>query len=116
MTTPDVEAYPFTFAVQATADANGNATVQAGPSKANEDWTVTSQHVTNPGPRVPEVLTYKDFVAQAGFLEGTTRGTQDNSDTSIDLLTGQILIWVWSGCSVGTVCGVTIRGTRNIAV
>lgn len=91
-------------------------TIQLGPSVTNESWDIEHQSVSNPGPLIPEVLVYKNVIAPSGFIEGTLNGISGMSDTSISLLRGEVLYYVWTNCSPGTTCNVTVRGNKSYAV
>jgi hypothetical protein len=91
-------------------------TIQFGPYTANESWDVEHQSLSNPGPLIPEVLVYKNVVAPSGFIEGTLNGINGMSDTSISLMRGEVLYYVWTNCSPGTLCQVTVRGTKDYAI
>lgn len=107
---------PLGNAGQATADASGNATISMGPSAVNESWSVSQHRVSNPGPNIPTLNVYKNFIAPAGFVANTTQALNNTSETAVDLGPSEQLFYVFAGCSPGTVCTVHITGSRNINV
>lgn len=107
--------YPFFVGTSGIANSAGEVVLRLGPTKANEEWTIEHQSVSNPGPRIPEVNVYKNFVADSAFIEGTINGKSGSSDTLINLMTGEIVLYVWTGATPGTLCTVNVRGTRTIA-
>lgn len=94
----------------------GTVTLSLGPEKSNESWSIDHQSVNNPGPLIPEVLVYKNVIAPSGFVEGTLNGISGMSDTVISLLNGERLYYVWTNCTPGSSCTLTVRGTKTYAV
>ena len=63
---------------------------------------VTGQSVsTSTATKVPTTKVYRNFVAQANYIEGSYTGSNDSSDTRIPLQAGESLICVWAGGDPG---------------
>lgn len=106
---------PLTEGKQATADANGRAVVTLQPLRAGEDWHITRSSVFNAGTvKTPSCTTYRGIESPTTVIEGTYSGRLDSSDTPIELRNGERLLFVFSGCDVGSNCSATVDGTRTV--
>lgn len=106
--------YPFFKGNQANANSIGLATIIMGPVVANEDWHITHMEVNNPGPNIPTVVVYKNVIAPSGFVDQTINGLFGNSDTIVDLIASETVIFVWTRCTPLTACNITLRGERYV--
>jgi hypothetical protein len=100
-------------AESAIAGADGRATVQLGPSRAFEDWTLESVAVFSNSVLQSQARVYRDSEAPSRFLGGTYDGNNDSAVAKTFLSTGQSVVVVWSGCTVGAQCTVTLNGLRR---
>jgi hypothetical protein len=100
---------------QATADASGRAVITFQPLRSGEDWHITRSSIQNAGAvNTPECRTYRGIESNTTLIEGTYNGSLDSYDTVIDLRNGEPLLFVFSGCDVGSRCSATIDGTRTV--
>ena len=105
---------PLSKEVQAVANAAGSATLSLGPTLYGDEWQVESEMVQNTTPSTstnsPRAVMTIAGVAQAG----TFTGVQDDAAKVATLRQGQVVKVVWSQCDPGSVCTLSLYGTRTI--
>lgn len=111
-----IQALPFVYALSAVA-TDGTAQIQMGPDKVNEGWRIAQRIVKNTGaPIIPTVAAYRNAVADSFFIDQTINGLFGTSEDAIDLQSTEKIIFVWAGCTLGSTCTVTVRGSRLVDV
>jgi hypothetical protein len=95
----------------AVVDSTGAATVDLGP--AGCDWVITSLSVaTDSTSGTPTAKVYRNTVGPSGYIEGTTTGNGDTSNTRHVLADGDRLYTVWAGATVGARATVRVIGAQ----
>lgn len=108
---------PLNASAQATADANGNATVFLyGSPTAGSTWTVkrmtTSVNGNGATPQsVINLVTYTNSVSETNRRDATSSAAQDTSETDIPLQASEFIIGVYTGAPPGSICTLTVTGT-----
>lgn len=109
-------------AVTVTADASGAARASIGPDtgRGPARWTVTQVSVRNENsarrgqPPIPTCNTYENTEDAGGWLGGTYDGSFDtDSELSLDLSRGQVVIAVWAGAQAGDRLTLSVTGTKE---
>lgn len=95
------------------ADANGRAVARISNLVAFEWWKVTRWTVSSTSTAETEARVYRNHESPSNFIEGTYSGRQDASDTNQVIGSGEHLVCVWSGATVGSRCVFTINGERG---
>lgn len=97
----------------ATVLADGTATVELKPNGL-EKWHIsklavmTSSNVLEPTARV-----YLGSISPTNLMDGTTTGSLDSSETTLDLQQSQPLYCVWSGADIGALATLSVFGTKE---
>lgn len=106
---------PIYESATAQADASGTAIARLGPQRAFEKWQVSSisvQATSNINQSTAKV--YRGARANSRLVNGTYSGNFDTDpDANILLQSGEYLVIVWEAADVGSICTVTIQGTRE---
>jgi len=94
-----------------TADSTGRAVCRVQPMRYGEEWRITRMTVQSTSSTlVPIAKVYRGSEAASNLIDGTWTGTQDTSDTSIRLMSGESLVCVFSGGDVGSQCTFNVFG------
>ena len=102
---------PLSESASAIADASGTARISIGPLRSFERWEIASTTVANTGTAlVPTVRVYRGGEAPSRLIDGSYTGTLDTSDTAYTLLSGEKVLAVFTGASIGTQCTLTVEG------
>lgn len=105
---------PLSESASGIADATGTARVSLGPLRSFETWNIASTTVANTGTAlVPTVKLYRGAEAPSRLIDGTFTGTLDTTDIAYKLRSGDKVVAVFTGASVGTQCTVTVEGTAT---
>lgn len=97
------------------ADANGRAVARVQPLRYGEEWRITRMTVQSTSSTlVPTALVYRGSEAASNLIDGTWTGTQDTSETSIRLVSGETLVCVFTGGDVGSQCTFNVFGERVV--
>jgi hypothetical protein len=105
---------PLSESASGITDANGECRVSLGPLRSFEVWNVISTTVANTGTAlVPTAKLYRGGEAPSRLIDGTYTGTLDTTDTAYSLRSGEKVVAVFTGASVGTQCTVTVEGTAT---
>lgn len=100
--------------LRATADASGRAAASAGPQRYGERWTVTSMATLSDSTSESSLRVYKGSEAPFNIVATSYSGNQDTAGgSSLMLVNGDLLVAVWSNCSSGASCTLTIQGERS---
>jgi hypothetical protein len=95
-------------------DANGNGTVTLAPSNSHEDWTINNTVVqVSSNVNEPQCRTYVGAPTTNNIQDTTYTGSNDSSDTVIQVSAGTYFTVVWSGGDVGARASVSISGTAQ---
>lgn len=96
-----------------TADANGRAVTRVQPMRYGEEWRVTRMTVQSTSTTlVPTAKVYRGSEAASNLIDGTWTGTQDVSELSVRLMSGEALVCVFTGGDVGSVCTFNVFGEK----
>jgi hypothetical protein len=99
----------FSRTAQVVLDASGGG--QASIFPPGMDWVINLSTVsTSTAVKVPTANVYRNFIAQANFVEGSYTGSNDSSDTRIVLHAGEALICVWTGGDPGATAAFRVSG------
>lgn len=105
---------PLNESARGTADATGNARVLIGPKTYGIKWDINNIAVTSTSTTESECTMYRNVQTDTALIDGTPNGNGDVSPTSgLILLSGENLLFVWTGASVGAICTVTITGVLD---
>jgi len=97
--------------VQATADANGKASVSSGPRKFGETWNVTLFATTTNSVSETQLRIYRGVESDTALVASTYSGNQDTASGNPVLVPSQDkLVFVWTGADPGSICSCRIEG------
>lgn len=102
----------FTRAASAVLDANGDGQAEISPDGGHWRITTTSVRVST-HTRQPEANLYKGSVSDTGWIEGSSSGWRDTSDTTHLLAPGERLIATWHGGDPGAVATLRVEGWQG---
>lgn len=103
--------YPLLEYVQATADADGRATVATGPHKFGESWTIKSMNTTTNSVAESQLRIYRGVESDSALVASSYSGNQDTAGGSeIPVPAQDKLVFVWTGCDPGAQCTCRIEG------
>jgi hypothetical protein len=107
---------PMQESGRATADSSGVATVRLGPRRAFETWAIESVAIESTSTLIPELREYLGDAVPSRLTGSSRAGDLDSgvNPNPIQLLSGQDIVYQWTGCTVGAICQVTITGTKNV--
>jgi hypothetical protein len=119
-----VTSTPLRESQSAVVGVSGRALAIVQPMRAFERWDITRVTVACTSTTlVPTCRVYRSSEAPSNLIEGSFSGNQDSSDTRTLLESGESLVAVWEGQTVGTagadvgsVCTLTIEGKAIRAV
>lgn len=101
--------------LRATADGNGVARASTQPPRYGEEWTVTGMATTSDSTTDCELRVYKGGEFASGLVANSYAGRGDSAGGSpVKVLFGQELTAVWTGCTPGAQCTLTIQGERTV--
>jgi hypothetical protein len=100
---------------QTVLDGSGNGIVLFGPSLYGEEWTVTRTGVLTSSAAIttaaiPQVQLY----VASRFIDGTYTGSNNTSDTTYQVHSGQQIQVTFLGGQPGDTATVSVSGTRNL--
>lgn len=105
---------PLSKQATGVANAAGVGTAAIGPTLYGDRWDVTTAMVQNTTP-VTSANSPQAVLTAAGVPQaGTYSGAQDSTDLAATLRQGQTVSVTWTGCDPGTLCTLTVYGTRTI--
>lgn len=105
---------PLYESASAIAGADGIARVSLGPLRSFEQWEITNTTVSSASiSLVPTARLYRGGEAPSRLIDGTYTGTLDTTDTRYTLRSGEKVLAVFTGASVGAQCTVTVEGTAT---
>jgi len=101
---------------QVTADANGVAMVAIGPKIAFETWEIRSISVSSTSVTlIPKASHYRGQQGPSRLINGTFSGNFDTDpDFNQRLENAEELVTVWENCDAGSICTVTVNGTKTV--
>lgn len=103
---------PLEESASGIADANGRAVARLQPLRAFEAWRVNNMTVQSTSTLVPEARVYRGSENPSTLQDGTYSGNFDVSTVDMTIPNGVALICVWSGCTPGATCTLTISGVK----
>lgn len=99
-----------------TADSAGRAVCRVQPMRYGEEWRITRMTVQSTSATlVPTAKVYRGSEAASNLVDGTFTGTQDTSDTSIRLMSGEALVCVFEAGDVGSRCTFNVFGEKVVS-
>lgn len=103
--------YPLDTAATVVLDANGNGSVQIGPTKPFENWRVTNLAVSVSTNAIePTAKVYKGPSSARNLIAGTYTGSNDSTTLDTDLRTGEVITVEWTNGDPGSIATVSISG------
>jgi hypothetical protein len=105
---------PLAESSSAAFNAAGRAVVTLGPSRSYERWHITLTAVQTTSTTQTTLKEYRYTEAPNNFIEGTSAGNLNSSDSVKDLSSGERITYVWTNGTPGSVATVTIRGDRTL--
>lgn len=103
--------YPLLEYVQATADANGYATVSTGPHKFGERWIVTSLNTNTNSVAESQLRVYRGVESDSAVVASSYSGNQDTAGgNEIKVPSQDKLVFSWTGADPGSLCTCRIEG------
>lgn len=99
---------------QAVIAADGTAWINGlGPQVYGERWEISATQTRVTGSTSETRLEiFRNGTSQ--IVEGTYSGNQDNSNTPMDLQTGEKLWYKWSNGTPGALVNLTVSGKRYV--
>lgn len=92
--------------------SNGRAMIALGPTVFGVTWTVKIIAVNSDSAIKPRFKLYRNVESPTTYIDGTTNGNQNTSETEIALLNLDKLVCVWEGASAGANVSVFIQGSQ----
>lgn len=107
--------YPLLEYVQAAADSNGRAIASTGPAKYGESWNVTLINTNTNSVAESQLRVYRGVESHTAQILSTYSGNNDSAGggSPIVVPSQDKLVFVWSGCDVGSICNARIEGDLN---
>lgn len=104
--------YPLLEYVQATADADGRAVASTGPAKYGESWDVSLINTNTTSTAQSQLIVYRGVESNSTRILGTYSGNNDTAGggSNIKIPAQDKLVFVWTGCDVGSICTARIEG------
>lgn len=99
-------------AASGTFPASGIVSVTVGPTRAHENWRVKQLATSSTSGAATQLKVYRNVESASSLLDQTARGNGDVSECNYDVPSGQRLIFVWNGGTVGTTATCAIEGDR----
>lgn len=97
----------------ATAGSDGRAVCRVQPMRYGEEWRITRMTVQSTSSTlVPVAKVYRGSEAASNLVDGSYTGTQDTSETSIRLMSGEALVCVFEGGDAGSQCTFNVFGEK----
>lgn len=92
-------------------DTGRNAIAIMGPERAAQKWHVTRM-VTNAGLSNDFItlIVYRNFATPTNILDSTKAGVQATSETDLNLLEGEKMIFAWAGGTPNTPAIMIVNG------
>jgi hypothetical protein len=94
--------------------SNGRASLSLGPSRSYEKWQIELTAIQTTSALSTTFKEYRYTEAPNNFIEGTSFGNLNSSDSAIDLVSGERIVYVWENGTPGALATVTIRGKRTL--
>lgn len=106
---------PLDQTVQTTLDGSGNGIVAFGPSFHQEEWSVNRTAVLTSSAAITTAAIPQVQVYVAGrFIDGTYTGSNNSSDTSYQVRSGQQIQVTFLGGQPGDMATVTVSGDKML--
>lgn len=104
------QARPWKLAGSAVVAADGTATVQLIMPASGDYYIETTSVALSVAAAGAVAKVYRDAVSQLNFVEGSSNGSGDSSNTRHHLTAGDTILAVWEGATPGTVASFRISG------
>lgn len=103
---------PLLEYVQATVGADGTATVNIGPRKYGDRWTVTTLASQSNSALETTLKVYRGAAVPTAVVASTYSGNNDNAGgAAIEIGSADKLVFQWTGATPGAICTCRIEGT-----
>jgi hypothetical protein len=102
---------PLMEFAQAVADANGRAVATAGPDRFGDRWDISLMNTNTNSTSQTELRVYRGVESESARILGTYAANSDTaSGSTITVMSGDKLVFVWSNADPGSICTVRIEG------
>lgn len=103
--------YDLRESANGTVNSSGRAEARLQPLRAFERWQISRMTIQSSSSiLVPTCKVYKGAETASNLVDGSHTGTLDHSDTNMLLQNGELLLFVWEGADIGSVCTATVEG------
>jgi hypothetical protein len=89
------------------------ATVQMGPQRYGENWSVNSSSISTTSALPTSCRMYRNMVSPSAFLDGTASANLNVSNVPVELQSLDKLIFVFTGGTMGSAATVVLNGSVN---
>jgi len=107
---------PLAESASAVFNASGRASVSMGPTVYGSSWAIQRASISSTSTVDTDCSLYRQIESPTTLIDGTPNGNNEaySPDSgTLDVRSGQTILFVWTGGDVGAVATVVLDGMKE---